>query len=113
MRRLFRNLCLTLCLSLCVGLADAAESNRRAPPPGISVPAEIRAELERGVGELGQQIGELREVVKDNAKLQGLLPDVEIFHKAVQWPLLYSEFYRTNEFAMARTLLKQGAEWAR
>src|SRR5438046_622696 len=111
--RLYCRVCLSLCSSLCFGLAEAPESNRRAPPVGIAVPEEVRGELEKGEAELGQQISELREVVKGNQKLQRLLPDVEIFHKAVQWPLLYSEFYRTNEFAMARALLKQGAERAR
>lgn len=42
-----------------------------------------------------------------------LLPDVEIFHKAVDWALRYEEFYRSNEVGLARSLLKQGNERAR
>src|SRR6184192_2580578 len=89
-------------LCLHVGSANSAESSRRAPPVGIAVPAEVRAELEESVAEFGEEIGDLRKGLKDKPRLEALLPDVEIFHKAVQWPLLYSEFYRTNEFAMAR-----------
>src|SRR6187549_2045199 len=100
------------CACLINVTADGAEQPRRAPPPGITVPAEIRGELERGVSDLGKQIAELQAVLKTNAGLRELLPDVEIFQKAVQWPLLYSEFYRSNEFAAARALLKQGSERA-
>src|SRR6266702_4458495 len=36
------------------------------------------------------------------------LPDVQIFHKAVDWALRYDEFYRTNEVGIARRLLEEG-----
>ena len=41
-----------------------------------------------------------------------LLPDVEIFHKAVDWAARDGEFYRSNEVDVARGLLSQGMERA-
>jgi len=94
----------------------AAESNRSstryAPPPGIAVPDETRAGLERDANRLASEIAELRGSLKDRPKLLERLPDVEIFHKAVDWPLRYGEFFRSNEFSQARTLLRQGLERA-
>ena len=112
MCRLYHNACFIICLSLAIALADAAESSRRAPVQAVAVPPEIRTELEKGVSAFGTQIDELGTALKGKPTLRVLMPDVEIFHKAVQWPLLYSEFYRSNEFAIARTLLKQGMERA-
>src|SRR5882724_9375186 len=89
-----------------------AEQTRYAPSPGIEVPVQIREELKMGVGELGANLQELRQLLKGKPTLLNLLPDVEIFHKAVEWPLIYGEFYRTNEFAIARALLWQGIERA-
>jgi hypothetical protein len=113
MRDLNRVVGLWVCASLGVISVNAAEPAARAKAGKIAVPPLVRAELEQGVEKLGQQIAELRTALKDKPDLRGLLPDVEIFHKAVQWPLLYSEFYRSNEFGIARTLLKQGGERAR
>src|SRR5205814_7755589 len=103
--------CLTLLL-LGFGSVVAAQESQYAPPPGIAIPPDIRDELHKGVLELDANIKELRQIVKAKPTLLTLLPDVEIFHKAVEWPLLYDEFYRSNEFAIARTLLRQGMERA-
>src|SRR5215212_5660579 len=88
---------MAVCGSLVNVALTAAEPTRRAPPAGIPVPTEIRGELEKGLSDLGEQISEVRFALRDKPGLRELLPDVEIFHKAVQWPLLYSEFYRSNE----------------
>src|SRR5436309_9564817 len=86
---------------------------RRIPPPGIKVPDADRAELEKGVAELGGQIESLRVELKGKPALLDLLPDLQIFHKAVDWALRYDEFYKSNEVEVARTLLQQGAERAK
>ncbi len=104
---------LTAVLFAVTARVGAAEQTRYAPPPGIAVPQEIREELERGVSDLGARLRELRQVLKGKTNLLGLLPDVEIYHKAVEWPLIYGEFYRSNEFAIARTLLAQGMDRVR
>ncbi len=91
---------------------NKAENVRRVPPPGISISDADRAELEKGAAELKVQIGQLAVALADKPAGQQLLPDVEIFHKAVDWALRFDEFYATNQVAVARELLQQGLERA-
>src|SRR2546425_5772662 len=86
---------------------------RRIPPAGIRISDADRSELAAGVAELGKEIESLRAELKSNPARLDLLPDVQIFHKAVDWALRYDEFYKTNETQTARTLLQQGMERAR
>jgi len=104
--------------SACFVSADGPSDNlpdkvRRVPPPGIKIPSPDRAELEAGVAELGKDIESLRTSLKSKPALLDLLPDVQVYHKAVDWALRYDEFYKTNESQVARTLLEQGQERAR
>src|SRR5207302_8199729 len=85
---------------------------RRIPPPGIRIPDSDRAELEAAAGELGREIETLRGELKSKPALFDLLPDVEIYHKAVDWALRYDEFYKSNEVKVARDMLKRGHERA-
>lgn len=85
------------------GFAAAQPKSTRVPPPGISISEKDRAELRAGADVLAKQIASLRHSPRND-----LLPDVEIFHKAVDWALRYDEFYRSNDVAIARNLLKQG-----
>ncbi|PYI84465.1 MAG: hypothetical protein DME26_13215 [Verrucomicrobia bacterium] len=96
-------------------LADGPGDNlpdkvRRVPPPGIAIPAADRSELESGVAELDKVIDSLRANLKSKPALLDLLPDVQIYHKAVDWALRYDEFYKTNETQVARALLLQGVQ---
>ena len=96
------------------GPADnVADNVRRIPPPGIKISETDRAELEKGVAELGNEIESLRGELKAKPALLGLLPDVQIYHKAVDWALRYDEFYKSNEVGVARTLLREGMERAK
>src|SRR5258706_6449144 len=61
------------------------------PPPGPTPSEEDRKQLQAGLNELGKQIESLRKDLKDRPNLLELLPDVEIFHKAVRFPLEYGE----------------------
>src|SRR5688572_13717821 len=97
-------------LSLAGAASEAAPEPlkpTRVPPPGIVIAEKDRAELRAGADALAREIDSLR-----SAKLRDLLPDVEIFHKAVDWALRYDEFYRSNEVGIARALLKDGMERA-
>ena len=85
---------------------------RRIPPPGIKISAADRAELETGVAELGRELQSLRGELNSKPALLALLPDVEIYRKAVDWALRFDEFYKSNEVQVARTLLQQGRERA-
>lgn len=98
-------------------LADGPSDNqadkvRRVPPPGVTIQDADRAELTEGVAKLGLEITALRGELKSKPALLDLLPDVEIYHKAVDWALRYDEFFKTNETRSARALLALGMERA-
>lgn len=106
---------LSLAVSVAFAIADGPTDNipdkvRPVPPPGIRIGEADRAELTAAVAQLGNEIDTLRSELKGKPALLGLLPDVQIFHKAVHWALVYDEFFKSNEVAVARTLLKEGAE---
>ena len=98
-------------------LADGPADNkfdavRRVPPEGIQIAPAARTELQAGADALAKEIDSLRSALKGKAALLDLLPDVQIYHKAVDWALRHDEFYTTNEVATARDLLKRGGERA-
>jgi hypothetical protein len=88
------------------------EKVRRIPPTGIAVGEEEYKDLKAGVIELHEHIRDLRERLKDRPALLELLPDVEIFHKAVHYALHHDEFTERSQVTWARELLKQGRERA-
>jgi dienelactone hydrolase len=75
------------------------------PPAGVEVPAADRTALEAGLARLKAETDKLR----GNA----LLPDVLIYQEAVRYALQYNEFFRADEIAKARALLRSGEERAR
>src|SRR5262245_34778277 len=85
----------------------AFQQGKTIPPPGVQIPAAERAELEAGVKQLGAEIESLK------SKHADLLPDVQIYHKAVDWALRYDEFFNVKEVAAAKELIKIGLERAR
>ncbi|HZT82867.1 MAG TPA: prolyl oligopeptidase family serine peptidase, partial [Gemmataceae bacterium] len=111
--------CLPLLPLLFAGLAlaDGPADNlpdkvRPIPKPGIIVPQRDRAELEQELAALGKDIEALRTALKSKPALLELLPDVEVFHKAVRYALQYNEFFSDKEIPVAKALLKQGRERA-
>src|SRR5439155_26657770 len=124
---LFRDLCIAVAMRVTLFVApiffalliraDGPSDNlpdkvRRIPPPGIKIPDADRIELERGVAELGSQIESLRVELKGKPALLDLLPDAQIYHKAVDWALRYDEFYKSNEVQFARAMLILGQDRA-
>src|SRR5262249_42307187 len=85
---------------------------RPIPPRGIAIADADRTALRAGVDELGRQIDALRESLRRKPDLLRLLPDVQVYHKAVHDALEYGEFYKPGEVAVARDLLKRGLERA-
>jgi hypothetical protein len=81
---------------------------RPVPPPGVQIPAGDRAELEAGAIALGKDITVLRHNLQGKPELLALLPDVMIFHKAVDWALRYNWFSNPKQVATAKTLLELG-----
>jgi hypothetical protein len=91
------------CLLFAATLA-AQNAPKLVPPPGIEVSAQDRAELQAGLDHLRASIAKL----KNNP----LLPDVLIYQEAVRFALEDNEFFKIDEIAKARTLLKQGEDRA-
>src|SRR5438045_7987691 len=83
------------------------------PAPGIVVPEADRNELAQGVEALGKDLADLRSRLRSDLERLRLLPDIEIFHKAIDWALRYDEFFEIRQPAFARKLLDQGSERAR
>jgi len=79
---------------------------RRIPPLGVTVPAEDRDALEKGLTELEGLIQKLQ--ASKDPKVAPLIPDVRIFHKAVHDALKYQEFFRRQEIAKGKDLLEAG-----
>src|SRR5205085_1971548 len=85
---------------------------RPIPPLGKVTPdAGQRKALEEGLAELGRDLEALAGGVKP--ALRDLLPDVEVFHKAVRYALADNTFYTPGEVEAARKLLAQGRERAK
>ena len=101
---------LALCLTI-PAFADGPEDNvatnvRPIPPKGIAVPDAVAKKLRAGLAELEKEIDKID---KDNE----LLPDVLIYHKAVDWALKYDQFYKPAEFKQAEAMLQLGMQRAK
>jgi dienelactone hydrolase len=89
------------------GPADnAVENVRRIPKLGIEVSAADRAVLENGLVKLAAAIEPLRK--SKDARTLGLLPDVEVYYKAVHDALAYQEFFSPKDIEFAKTALATG-----
>ncbi len=85
-------------------------SVRRVPRLGIEVSAEQRSELEAGLKKLRTAIDELRRTLPPERK--SLLPDVEVFERAVRDALTYQEFFNKNDIQKGLNLLEVGQQRA-
>ncbi|MFK7819288.1 MAG: prolyl oligopeptidase family serine peptidase [Planctomycetaceae bacterium] len=83
---------------------------RQVPRPGVEVPASQRQTLEADLRKLSRAVMELSES-KDPWVLS-LLPDIEIFHRAVRCALTYDEFFANADIKRAQKLLQIGQERA-
>ena len=97
--------------SVAAALADGPADNRpenvrRVPKVGIEVSAVDRKALEDGLSKLEGAIEQVR--AKKDAKAASLLPDVQVFHKAVHDALKYQEFFDPKDLAKARHQLEEG-----
>lgn len=85
---------------------------KQLPPVGIPIPESEQTALRTAVDELAREVEALRAAHLE-ASLARLLPDVEIYIKAVDWVLRYREFHDPREFKTARELLEEGRARAR
>ena len=110
MFRLFLVGCLSVSVSVSVSVSwlnfsfadgprdNHPESVRRVPKLGIELSAEQRAELSTNLDQLGEAIANLKKLPAD---VQRLLPDVEIYHRAVSVALEHQEFFAPNDVRSA------------
>ena len=105
---------LTLTLPFTARAQTPPPPAQRLPPAGIAIPAAARTELTAATASFGAEISALRSELTTARKttLLALLTDVEIFHKAVDWPLRYDEFFDLKQLDTARHLLAVGRERA-
>ncbi len=82
-------------------------AQKQFPPAGVAIPEKDRVELTAGAAELWKEIAALK-LSKLGGGMSELIPDAEVFHKAVDWALRYDEFYDVKQVATARTLLAEG-----
>jgi dienelactone hydrolase len=97
--------------SAALALADGPTDNkpenvRRIPKLGIEVSVDDRKALETGLTELQKAIEDLQ--TKKDPKVASLLPDVQVFSKAVHDALKYQEFFDVKDIAKARHQLEEG-----
>lgn len=81
-------------------------SVRRIPREGIDVPADREAALREKLTALQQRLAELAQ--KKDSETQALLPDVQIFERAVRCALHYHEFFSPKDISKADALLDEG-----
>ena len=113
-----------ICITLAVGLfvlaqsilADGLQDNdpktvRRVPPLGVVVPGDVQDDLESRIAKIDILVEKLRET--NDKRIESLLPDVEIFSRAVRTCLIHQEFFSDKEFDQARQLLDEGLRRAK
>ena len=104
-------------LALSAALADGPKDNsidnvRPVPPPGVAVPDADRARLTEGLKKLRTAIDEAAKAQAKNPQLAELLPDIEIYHKAVDWALRYNEVHKLGELKSADEIIAEGLQRA-
>jgi poly(3-hydroxybutyrate) depolymerase len=85
-------------------------ANQPIPPRGDPLAPADRQELEAGAERLGKEVAALREELKGKPELLKLLPDVQIYHNAIRYPLQYDEPINVGS---ARTAISEGLERAK
>lgn len=89
---------------------NLVDNVRKVPPPGVTVPDADRQELETSLKSLR---GTLDNIIKSGTdKQKELLPDVEVYYKAVHDALKYDEIFNLKEIPAAKKVLQTGIERA-
>jgi hypothetical protein len=117
MRTLLSSINLIVLLGTALGQTPApapapVPAVRPIPPPGIEVPQTDRDTLQKGLEELAQLIDEARKAQAKNPQLNDLLPDIQIFHKSVDWALAGNEFFKPEDIKAAHEQIAEGKKRA-
>ncbi|MEE2947775.1 MAG: hypothetical protein VX392_05610 [Verrucomicrobiota bacterium] len=101
-------------------LAQANESGNplvastpRVPAIGIELTVDTRVQLQKSTDALGQAIDALAQQHANTPPLLHHLPDVQVYHKAVDWALKHRIFFKLSELKTAQALLAAGRERAK
>ena len=86
------------------------EKVRKIPALGVEVPELQKQQLQQGLAKLQAALDKLKK--SKDSRIQSLIPDVEIYHRAVRCALEYQEFFHEREIGKGLELLKQGQERA-
>jgi predicted esterase len=92
------------CLPLILAATLHAAEVKLVPPHGIAVPDAEKKSLENALTQLRKSISQLRQM----PAAAPLLPDVEIYERAVHYALTYDEFFKPDEIWKAQELLRHG-----
>jgi len=107
-------LCAVLCITAVTNADGPADNKpdqvRRIPALGVEVPAAQQQQLKQGLEKLQASLDQLKK--SKDARIKALIPDVEIYHRAVRCALEYQEFFHEREIGTGLNLLKQGQERA-
>ena len=79
---------------------------RRIPKPGVDVPAEREASLRAQLATLQNKLLQLQQ--SKDGTIDGLLPDIMVFERAVRVALDYQEFFDIKELDRGGALLAEG-----
>ncbi len=86
------------------------EKVRKIPALGVEVPETQKQQLQQGLAKLQTSLDQLKK--SKDARIKSLIPDVEIYHRAVRCALEYQEFFHEREIGVGLNLLQQGQERA-
>ncbi|MEX2188920.1 MAG: prolyl oligopeptidase family serine peptidase [Pirellulales bacterium] len=89
---------------------NVAKNVRPVPPPGVEISAEERQELLDKATWLEEAIADLEK--RDDARIRALLPDVQIFAKAVRWAVEYDEVFNKDDLRKLDQCTKIGLKRA-
>ncbi|MFK7777918.1 MAG: prolyl oligopeptidase family serine peptidase [Gimesia sp.] len=77
---------------------------------GVEVPEKQKQQLQQGLSKLQASLDQLSK--SKDARIKSLIPDVEIYHRAVRCALEYQEFFHEREIGSGLKLLQEGQERA-
>jgi len=106
---------LLLSLLAVTALADGPKDNiptavRPIPPTdkAVALPEADKVALTKELAELRAAIDAAAKAQAKNPRLEEFLPDLEIYHKAVDWAGKYNEYFNKSEFKVAHDLIAEG-----
>jgi dienelactone hydrolase len=99
-------LALTACAMPVLAQQNSKPTIKRIPPEGVQVSDNDRDELGANLLALGKAIDGLKQL-KD-PYITNLLPDVQIYYKAVDYAIKYQEFFSQKDVVAGKKLLLEG-----